>query len=113
MNQIIENGKVVRGWLGIEAQTLSMDVKEEINLKTGGVLVTAIIRNGPAENAGLVPGDIMISIDGENLTSPDQAIETITELEPGKEVKIKILRGWEQQGLIARIAQRPEAKMPN
>ena len=112
MNQIIKNGKVVRGWLGIEAQTLSMDVIEAANLKTGGVLVTAIMRNGPAENAGLVPGDIMISIDDENLSSPDQAIETITELEPGKEVKIKILRGWEQQELLATIAQRPEARMP-
>lgn len=113
MNQIIKNGKVVRGWLGIEAQTLSTDVIESVNLKTGGVLVTAIMHNGPAENAGLIPGDIMISIDGKNVNSPDQAIETITELTPGKEVKINILRGWEQQELIARIAQRPTAQMPN
>jgi serine protease DegS len=113
MNQIIKNGKVVRGWLGIEAQTLSMDVIEAADLKTGGVLVTAIMRNGPAENAGLVPGDIMLSIDGKNVRSPDQAIETITELKPGKEVKINILRGWEEQELIARIAQRPVAQMPN
>lgn len=112
MNQIIENGKVVRGWLGIEAQTLSTDVIESANLKTGGVLVTAIMHNGPAENAGLVPGDIMITIDGKNLSSPDQAIETITDLTPGKEVKINILRGWEQQELIAKIAQRPAAQMP-
>lgn len=112
MNQIIKNGKVIRGWLGIEAQTLSMDDIKAANLKTGGVLVTAIIRNGPAANAGLVPGDIMISIDGKNLSSPDQAIETITELEPGKQVVIRILRGWEQQELIAMIAQRPEAIMP-
>jgi serine protease DegS len=112
MNQIIKNGKVVRGWLGIEAQTLSMDVIEATNLKTGGVLVTAIMRNGPAENAGLVPGDIMIAIDGKNVSSPDQAIETITELSPGKEVKINILRGWEQQELVAKIAQRPAAQMP-
>ncbi|MBL1142917.1 MAG: trypsin-like serine protease [Proteobacteria bacterium] len=113
MNQIIKNGKVVRGWLGIEAQTLSMDVIKSANLKTGGVLVTAIMRNGPAENAGLIPGDIMIAIDGKNVSSPDQAIETITALLPGKEVKVKILRGWEQQDLIAKIAQRPAAQMPN
>ena len=113
MNQIIKNGKVVRGWLGIEAQTLSMDVLEAANLESGGVLVTAIMRNGPAENAGLVPGDIMISIDGKNVSSPDQAIETITELQPGKEVKINILRGWERQELTAKIAQRPESRMPN
>jgi serine protease DegS len=112
MNQIIKNGRVVRGWLGIEAQTLSADIIESANLETGGVLVTAIMRNGPAENAGLIPGDIMIAIDGENVSSPDQAIETITELIPGSEVRIKILRGWEQQELITRIAQRPAAQMP-
>jgi Do/DeqQ family serine protease len=112
MNQIIKNGKVVRGWLGIEAQTLSMDVIESANLQMGGVLVTAIMRNGPAENAGLVPGDIMISIDGKNVSSPDQAIETITQLTPGKEVKINILRGWEKQELTTLIQQRPEAQMP-
>jgi len=113
MNQIIENGKVVRGWLGIEAQTLGTDVIKMLNLETGGVLVNAIMRNSPAENAGLIPGDIMISIDGKNLSSPDQAIETITELTPGSEVKINILRGWERQELITKIAQRPATQMPD
>ncbi|MFT5395623.1 MAG: serine protease DegS [Gammaproteobacteria bacterium] len=112
MNQLIKNGKVVRGWLGIEAQTLSADVIESANLETGGVLVTAIIRDGPAESSGMVPGDIIISIDGENVASPDQAIEMITGLIPGNKVIIKILRGWERQELIAKIAQRPSAKMP-
>lgn len=112
MQQIIKNGKVVRGWLGIEAQTLGTDVIKIANLKSGGVMVTAIMRNSPAEHAGLIPGDIMISIDKKNVSSPDQAIETITSLEPGSEVKIKILRGWEQQELIAVIAQRPSAKIP-
>ena len=65
MNQLIKNGKVVRGWLGIEAQTLSADVIESANLETGGVLVTAIIRDGPAESSGMVPGDIIISIDAD------------------------------------------------
>jgi serine protease DegS len=112
LNQIIKNGRVVRGWLGIEAQTLSTDIIESASLKTGGVLVTAIMRNGPAENAGLIPGDIMIAIDGKNVNSPDQAIETITGLIPGSEVRINILRGWEQQELITKIQQRPAVRMP-
>lgn len=112
MNQIIKNGKVVRGWLGIEAQTLSADIIASANLETGGVLVTAIMHNGPAENAGLIPGDIMIAIDDKNVYSPDQAIETIIGLAPGSEVKIKILRGWEQQELNAKIQQRPATQMP-
>ncbi len=113
MNQIIKNGKVVRGWLGIEAQTLATDVVKTLRLENGGVLVNAIMRNSPAENAGMIPGDIMLSIDGKNVSSPDQAIETITQLAPGKEVKINILRGWERQELTSRIAQRPSTPVPN
>lgn len=112
LQQIIDNGKVVRGWLGIEAQTLGMDLIEVANLESGGVLVTAIMRDGPAENAGMVPGDIIISIDGKNVSSPDQAIEMITGLVPGSRIKIKLLRGWEQRELSATVAQRPNIKMP-
>jgi len=112
MNQLIKNGKVVRGWLGIEVQTLSVEDIKAANLKTSGISVTATIRNGPAESAGIVPGDIITSINGKDVISPDQAIEMIIRLLPGNEVKINILRGWERQELIARIAQRPSAKMP-
>ncbi len=112
MTQIIKNGKVVRGWLGIEAQTLDPGIIESANLDNGGVLVTAIMRNSPAESAGLIPGDIMISIDGKNVSSPDIAIETITALKPGSKVVIDILRGWQREQLSTLIAQRPAASIP-
>lgn len=112
MKQIIKNGRVARGWLGIEVQTLTAAIIESANLATGGVQVSGILRNGPAENAGLVPGDIITGIDGKPVISPDQVIETITRLVPGTEVKINIQRGWEQQELIAKIAQRPAAQIP-
>lgn len=112
MNQIIKNGSVARGWLGIEVQTLNAAIIESANLSGGGVQVSGILRNGPAENAGLVPGDIITAIDSKPVTSPDQVIETITRLVPGTEVKINIQRGWEPQELIARIAQRPTAQIP-
>lgn len=112
LNQIIKNGEVVRGWLGIEAQSVSADVIETAELTTGGVLVTATIRNGPAERAGIIPGDILLNINGTNVSSPDQAINLITRLVPGNEVNIKLLRGWDRRELTAKIAKRPSAKMP-
>lgn len=111
MRQIIENGGVVRGWLGIEARTLGRDVPPAAR-RRGGVLITAIIRHGPAERAGLIPGDIILNIDGEAVLSPDQAIEMIAAMQPGSEAKIKILRGWDERELNARIAQRPRASLP-
>jgi len=111
MDEIIKNGEVVRGWLGIEAQALSIEKIKE-NIKVDRVLITATIRNGPAENAGIMPGDIVLSINGENTNSPEQIIEMITKLKPGMSVKIKILRGWEERELTAVILQRPAIRFP-
>ncbi len=112
MQQIIENGRVIRGWLGIEAQTLDPNVIKLANLNTGGVLVSAIMRNSPAELAGLIPGDIIITINGTNTANPDEAIETIMSIKPGTKVKLLVLRGWEQIELMTTILQRPSAVMP-
>lgn len=112
MNEIIKNGKVIRGWLGIEAQELSFEAIKLGNIESGGVLITATIRHGPAENAGIIPGDIVLSIDGKNISSPEQIIGMITKLKPGANVRIEILRGWEEQELTATIEQRPAMKFP-
>ena len=103
MNEIIKNGKVVRGWLGIEV---------EKDLQIEGVLITATIRDDPADKAGIIPGDIILSINAENTNSPEQIIAMITKLQPGKNIKIKILRGWEELELSAFIVQRPVMRLP-
>ncbi|MEE8320818.1 MAG: trypsin-like peptidase domain-containing protein, partial [Gammaproteobacteria bacterium] len=107
MQQIIVNGRVVRGWLGIEAQLLSPDIIEAIGLVHGGVLVAGVLQNGPAEEAGIIPGDIIISLGGKPATDPQQAIQLITELNPGTDIEVTLLRGWDQQTLRAKVAQRP------
>ena len=55
MNEIIKNGKVMRGWLGIEVEKIT---------QTKGVLITATIRGDPADKVGIIPGDIVLSING-------------------------------------------------
>ena len=103
MNEIIKNGKVMRGWLGIEVEKIT---------QTKGVLITATIRGDPADKAGIIPGDIVLSINGENTNSPEQIIAMITKLQPGTNIKIKILRGWQERELTALIVQRPAMKLP-
>ena len=103
MNEIIKNGKVMRGWLGIEVEKIT---------QTKGVLITATIRGDPADKAGIIPGDIVLSINGENTNTPKQIIAMITKLQPGTNIKIKILRGWEERELTALIVQRPAMRLP-
>ena len=107
LQQLIVNGRVVRGWLGIEAQILSPDTIRDLELETGGVLVAAVLNNGPADKAGIIPGDIIIEVDGQLVNDPQQAISAISRYTPGTSIKLQIMRGWERINLQARVAERP------
>lgn len=107
MQQLISYGRVVRGWLGIEAQILSPDVLRETGLQNGGVLVAGILNGGPADQAGMMPGDIIISVAGQTVSNPQQAIQMISRLVPGTDIDILLMRGWEQITLRAKVAERP------
>jgi len=113
MRELVENGEVIRGWLGIEAQTLDPNIKEVAELADGGVMINAVIRNSPADLAGLVPGDILTQIGNANIWSPEKAIETVLSLEPGEKVKLSILRGWERLELETMIQKRPQNRLHN
>jgi serine protease DegS len=70
MSQIIETGQVSRGWLGVEAQDITPQLAESFNLQgVTGVIIAGIQRSGPAAQAGLRPGDIITSINGQTATA--------------------------------------------
>ena len=107
MDELIKQGFVVRGWLGIEAQVLPPDIVDTAGRKQPGILVAAVLKGGPADVAGIIPGDILISIDGRQLTSPVQAIQMISHYKPDTSVDLQVLRGWEKLNLKATVSQRP------
>lgn len=107
MRQLIDNGRVVRGWLGIEAQILPADLVKETGLKNGGVLVAGVLQGGPADQAGLIPGDIILKLAGRPVNNPQTAIEMISGIKPGTVVGLQIMRGWKQIDLHATVAIRP------
>lgn len=110
MRQLIENGHVVRGWLGVEAQMLSQDIADTAGLAHGAVLISATLQGGPADAAGIMPGDILLEIDGHQLTNPQQAINLISQYKPDTTINIRLLHGWQEKTLTATIAQRPSFK---
>jgi len=107
MQHIIEHGFVVRGWLGIEAQILPPDILRETALENGGVLVAGVLRGGPADLAGMAPGDIILKLGEQSVSDPQQAIELISSLNPGTKLEILIMRGWEEISVQAEVATRP------
>ncbi|MFQ5659117.1 MAG: S1C family serine protease [Gammaproteobacteria bacterium] len=107
MQALISNGRVIRGWLGIEAQVLSQDILDTAGQKQNGIMVAAVLQGGPAETAGIMPGDILIEINNEPLFNPQQAIQMIARFRPGTRIRIAVLRGWEKMLLYATVVQRP------
>ncbi|MBB1517843.1 Do family serine endopeptidase AlgW [Aquipseudomonas guryensis] len=108
MKAIIENGQVIRGWLGIEVQPLTPELAESFGLGShSGILVAGIYRNGPAQKAGLLPGDLILTIDGEAAIDGRRSMNQVARAKPGEKVAIGVLRGGETLELIAEIGVRP------
>ena len=107
MEQIIAYGRVIRGWIGIEAQIIPQDIINMIDLDQGGILIVAVLNRSPAANVGIMPGDIMTRIDGQSLHNPQYAINLISQAKPGTTVKAEILRGWQTETVTIRVAERP------
>ncbi len=110
MWQLIAYGKVVRGWLGIEAQAIPPEVQRQMSLFEGGVLIAGLMQNGPAHKAGLMPGDIITKINNITINNPQQAINFIAQIRPGSNIKLTVLRAWDEIILNATVSQRPQFK---
>jgi serine protease DegS len=114
MTQIIEQGHVVRGWLGIEAQDLTEALAESFNLPdTNGVLISGILRNGPADDAGLLPGDVVTRINNTPVTDASEAMKVISEQKPNTLIELGGIRKGESFSFKVRVIQRPAQSAVN
>ena len=115
LQDIIEHGSVIRGWLGIEVQQLTPALASSFGLdKAVGVLIAGVHRNGPAHIAGLQPGDILLQVDDKPVLDGRQVMNQITQTKPGSSISIDILRDGELKQIKALIAKRiPQKKQAN
>ena len=108
MAQLIKYGHAVRGWLGFEGHALTPKLAESLQLETTeGIIITAIIRNGPAHKAGLEPGDIITGIDDKDIKNGRDALAVITAKQPGEKVTLLIKRDGRQYSVTATTITRP------
>ena len=114
MQQIIERGRVVRGWLGIEIQAITPELAESFGWSQAkGVIIAGILRQGPADQAGLKPGDIITHINGAPVSGNNQVLVLITNTEPGRSIELSLVRRGESLVLTARVEQRPQRVRPD
>ncbi len=91
--QLIANGSVTRGWLGIQLQEITTEIAAALELKSrNGVLVNSVIDGEPAARAGLRDGDVIVEIGGEKVDTPNELSRRVASFAPGEKVRVKVLR---------------------
>lgn len=99
MQHIIQYGYVVRGWLGIEVGQTSPEYAQRFNLPYPSLLVTKTTANGPADAAGIIPGDILLSINNKTLQDGYTSVRDVADLMPGTQISIEIFRDGQKSTL--------------
>jgi len=109
MTQLIKEGKVTRGWLGITIQNFTPELAREFGLsKSTGALVTEIMKGSPAEKAGLRRGDIIIEVDDKEIKNVESLRNTIAQSTVGRSIKLTIIRDGKHLTLTAKITEFPQ-----
>jgi len=106
--QIVEKGKVERGYLGINISPIDSTTRKLLGLaEQEGVMVSKVEKNGPADKAGIKKGDIITSIDGVKVNSPDNLQAEVGGKEPGSETTVEVLRDKKRLSFKVKLAERP------
>ncbi len=109
MQQLLKNGRVVRGWLGLAGQDMTAELAKSFNLKeAAGVLISGVQEGGPADLAGIRPGDIISQINDQGPMSTYEILNYITTLTPGGKVEVSGWRGDSKFKTEVTVAERPQ-----
>jgi serine protease Do len=109
MTQLINEGKVTRGWLGVTIQNLTPELSKEFGLKnTTGALVTDIFDKSPAGKAGIKRGDVVIEVNGKKIKNVENLRNMVSQSKIGKKIKITVLRSGKKLVFHAVISEFPQ-----
>lgn len=107
--QIIAQGNVTRGWIGIEAQDITPELAESFRLsRPQGALIAGVLRNSPADKAGLRAGDILLAIEGKPVIDSGTMLNLIAALKPNQKATLRIARAEAIMNISITIGKRPK-----
>jgi serine protease DegQ len=107
---IITSGEVIRGYIGVEPQDITPSEVEALTFgRSKGAFISGVYRGGPADQAGVRPGDILIAVDGHAISDTITMLDAIARLKPGSNAKLKLMRRRDEIDLTVKVAARPKA----
>lgn len=109
LGQIIKNGVVTRGYIGVEQQNITEELAKAFNLpQQEGVIIAGIVKDGPADKAGLKVGDILLTIDKQAIRDTTQMLNLIAACQPGDKKPVTLMRDGKKTSLTIEIGVRPK-----
>lgn len=109
MEQIIKNGTVTRGWIGVEVQDITPELAESFKLPASqGTIIAGVLRGGPADRAGVKPGDILTAINGKLVADSSGMLNQISALEPEQAATLTLLRNKTEMAVQVNVGKRPK-----
>ena len=112
MDSIIKQGKVVRGWLGVAIQNLTEDLAQSFGYEgTDGALVGDVTAGGPAAEAGVKPGDIIVRFDGKKVEDMNKLRNTVAATAPGREIQVELFRDRKPLTVTIKVGELPSQRV--
>jgi len=109
MEQIIRSGGVTRGWIGVEVQGITPELAESFKLgDTRGAIIAGVLRDGPADKAGIKPGDVLTEVGGRPVSDPSSMLNLVAALEPGSSTRMKLKRQKKDLEVRVTVGRRPK-----
>lgn len=109
MNELISNGKVVRGWLGVGIQDVNDVMARAMGLdENKGVLIGSVAPSSPAEDAGIAPGDVVVKVNSTEVDNSSQLRNLIARTDPGTTVTLGLIRDNREKALAVKLGELPE-----
>jgi serine protease DegQ len=112
LEAIVRDGQVTRGWIGVEPQELNPELMETFNVKSSeGVIITGVMQNGPAGQAGIKPGDVITAVNGKAIGNVTELLGAVAALKPGVAAPLTVLRqdGKTEIAVTPSKRERPKA----
>jgi len=105
---LINDGEVSRGWLGVQIQAIDESIAEALELETKeGALIVSIVEDSPADNSGLEEDDVIIRVDNKSIKSDKDLMRTVSSKHPGDFTNFTIIRGDEKLRISVTLGERP------
>ena len=114
LESIVKDGQVTRGWIGVEPQELNAELMETFNVKTReGVIITGVLQNGPAGQAGIKPGDVITAVNGKAVGNVTELLGAVAGLKPGVAAPLSVQRSGKTSEISVTPAKRQRPKVQN